>query len=167
MNGGRQVPVSAYIGLGSNLDDPIRQIDDAFKLLDTLPKSDLVARSSMYQSAPYGPVEQPDFINAVAGMRTMLPAVSLLELLQAIERTQGRAREHERWGPRVIDLDLLVFGNQEITDTVLTVPHPGIAERNFVLLPLREIAPNLLIPGLGSLSDIVVDVDEPRIERIS
>ena len=108
MNGGRQVPVSAYIGLGSNLDDPIRQIDDAFKLLDTLPKSDLVARSSMYRSAPYGPVEQPDFINAVAGLRTMLPADSLLELLQDIERTQGRAREHQRWGPRVIDLDLLV-----------------------------------------------------------
>ena len=162
-----QVPVSAYIGLGSNLDDPIRQIDDAFKLLDALPESDVVSRSSMYRSEPYGPVEQPDFINAVAGLRTILPAVSLLELLQDIERTQGRAREHQRWGPRIIDLDLLVFGAQEITDTALTVPHSGIAERNFVLLPLREIAPNLLIPGLGLLSDIVVDVDEPRIERIS
>ncbi|MCH7822599.1 MAG: 2-amino-4-hydroxy-6-hydroxymethyldihydropteridine diphosphokinase [Proteobacteria bacterium] len=159
--------MSAYIGLGSNLDDPIRQIDDAFKLLDSLPESNVVSRSSLYRSAPYGPVEQPDFINAVAGLQTMLPAGFLLELLQGIECTQGRAREHGRWGPRVIDLDLLVFGNQEITETELTVPHPGIAERNFVLLPLREIAPNLLIPGLGSLSDIVVDVDEPRIERIS
>ncbi len=167
MNGGRQVPVSAYIGLGSNLDDPNRQIDDAFTLLDALPESDVVSRSSLYRSAPYGPVEQPDFINAVAGLQTMLAAESLLELLQGIECAQGRAREHQRWGPRVIDLDLLVYGDQEITDSVLTVPHPGIAERNFVLLPLREIAPNLLIPGLGSLSDIVVDMDEPRIERIS
>ena len=135
-------------------------------MLGELPKSRLVARSSLYRSAPFGGVEQPDFVNAVAALETQLDARSLLEQLQHIEQSRGRERGGQRWGPRVIDLDLLVYDDVVIDEPELTVPHPGIAERNFVLLPLREIAPELEIPGLGRVDRIAVNEEEPRISRI-
>ncbi len=155
----------AYVGLGSNLEDPVRQITLAFELLNGIEDTQLVAWSSLYESAPFGPVEQPSFVNAVALLDTNLGSRTLLRILQAIEDSQGRKREI-RWGPRILDLDLLVHGDREIHEPNLTLPHPGIAERNFVLLPLREIAPDLVIPGLGRVADIAVDENEPLISRI-
>jgi 2-amino-4-hydroxy-6-hydroxymethyldihydropteridine diphosphokinase len=156
----------AYIGLGSNLNGPVGQVEAAFGLLGELPDSRLIARSSLYRAAPFGGIEQPDFVNAVAALETQLDARSLLGQLQHIEHSRGRERGGERWGPRVIDLDLLVYDDEVIEEPDLIVPHPGIAERNFVLLPLREIVPELEIPGLGRLDSIAVNEEEPQISRI-
>lgn len=156
----------AFIGLGSNLNGPAGQVEAAFGLLEELQDSRLVARSSLYRAAPLGGIEQPDFVNAVAALETQLGARSLLEQLQHIESSRGRERGGRRWGPRIIDLDLLVYDDVVIDEPDLIVPHPGIAERNFVLLPLREIAPELEIPGLGRLDSIAVNEKEPRISRI-
>lgn len=156
----------AYVGLGSNLDNPAQQLEAAFELLDEIPRSRLVARSSLYRSAPFGGVEQPDFINAAAALLTMLTARELLQKLQGIERKRGRERGGVRWGPRVLDLDLLVFSNARMDEPGLEVPHPGIAERNFVLLPLCELAPDLVVPGLGRVQNISVNEQDPRIARI-
>ncbi len=157
----------AYVGLGSNLDNPAQQLEAAFELLDEIPRSRLVARSSLYRSAPFGGVEQPDFINAAAALLTMLTARELLQKLQGIERKRGRERGGVRWGPRVLDLDLLVFSNARMDEPGLEVPHPGIAERNFVLLPLCELAPDLVVPGLGRVQNISVNEQDPRIARIA
>ena len=159
--------VDALIGLGSNLDSPARQLEIAFDLLATIPGSTVIARSSLYRSAPFGGIEQPDFVNAAAHIRTRLGAREFLERLQGIERSRGRERGETRWGPRVLDLDLLAYGDEVLDEDGLTIPHPGIAERNFVLLPLREIAPEFEIPGLGRVLDIAVDEQEPRISRIA
>ncbi|MCH7537353.1 MAG: 2-amino-4-hydroxy-6-hydroxymethyldihydropteridine diphosphokinase [Proteobacteria bacterium] len=156
----------AYVGLGSNLDSPVRQLESAFELLAEIPRSRLVQRSALYRSAPFGGVEQPDFVNAVATMLTQLTAGELLLELQRIEHARGRERGAVRWGPRVLDLDLLVYSNQEIDEDKLTVPHPGIGERNFVLLPLEEVAPELVIPGLGPLANISVSGSAGEISRI-
>lgn len=156
----------AYVGLGSNLDSPVRQLESAFELLAKIPRSRLVQRSALYRSAPLGGVEQPDFVNAVATMLTQLTAGELLLELQRIEQARGRERGAVRWGPRVLDLDLLVYSNQEIDEDQLTVPHPGIGERNFVLLPLEEVAPELVIPGLGPLANISVSGSASEISRI-
>jgi len=166
MNGDQREARPAYIGLGSNLDDPPAQIRRAFELLETIPGTQVTSRSSLYVSAPFGSVEQPDFINAVAELSTYLDAPALLLQLQKIEQSQGRIRGR-RWGPRVLDLDLLVYGDEEIDSPQLSVPHPGIAKRNFVLLPLREIAPELEIPRLGRIFDIAINESEPQISRIS
>ena len=136
-------------------------------MLDDVGETRLVGRSSLYRSSPLGGIEQPDFINAVAAVETALPPPDLLGQLQAIERIRGRVDARIRWGPRVLDLDLLVYGNSVIDDPDLTVPHPGIAARNFVLLPLREIAPDLDIPGLGFVRDLPVNEREPQISRIA
>ena len=156
----------AYIGLGSNLQSPAQQLDSAMDLLASIPHTRLIAKSSMYRSAPFGGIEQPDFINAVAALLTRLSAHELLGELQAIESRRGRERDAVRWGPRVLDLDLLVFSNQVIGDRGIDVPHPGIAERNFVLLPLREVAPCLEIPGLGRVDSLPVNAQEPHIELV-
>ena len=142
----------AYIGLGSNLDEPEVQIGVARRSLENLPGTRVCAHSSMYQTSPMGPSDQPDFVNAATAVLTQLDAMSLLGHLQAIEIAQGRVRDRERWGPRRIDLDLLVFGRLQMADEILQVPHPGIPERNFVLLPLMDIAPQLLVPGLGTVA---------------
>mgnify|MGYP001563118070 FL=1 len=156
----------AYVGLGSNLQLPARQIEDALGLLAEVPGTRFVAASSLYRSTPFGGVEQPDFVNAVAALLTTLPPGDLLAALQGIEHRQGRERDGSRWGPRVLDLDLLVYSGVTVDEPGLTVPHPGIAERNFVLLPLGEIAPDLVIPGLGRVAGLPVNKDEPRISRI-
>ena len=158
--------VTAYVGLGSNVDEPRRQVGAAVRRLDGIEGTRVTARSSLYRSAPFGPVEQPDFVNAAAEIETRLTPRQLLDALKAIERDIGR-EVTERWGPRRIDLDLLVYGDQVIDEPGLKVPHPGIAERNFVLLPLGEIAPDLFVPGLGRLSGLKVIPSEPDISRIA
>ena len=157
---------SAYIGLGSNLDDPPQQIEKAIEMLGDLADTQVEARSSMYRSAPFGPVEQANFVNAAVTLATSFGVHELLSQLKKIEHDIGR-EPTVRWGPRIIDLDLLVFGDLVVDEPGLIVPHPGIAERNFVLLPLREIAPELLIPGLGRLADIAVNESEPQISQIA
>jgi 2-amino-4-hydroxy-6-hydroxymethyldihydropteridine diphosphokinase len=157
----------AYVGLGSNLQGPTGQLESAFDLLAAIPQTRLVMRSSLYRSAPFGGIEQPDFVNAAAALLTGLPARKLLAELQQIELRRGRARGEVRWGPRVLDLDLLVYANATIDEADLTVPHPGIAERNFVLLPLREVAPGLVIAGLGRIDRLPINLEEPKISRIA
>ena len=142
----------AYVGLGSNLQDPPAQVRAAFDALAAVPQTRLVCRSSLYGSRPMGPVAQPDFCNAAAGLLTELNAATLFQSLRAIERRFGRERNGERWGPRVIDLDLLVYGEERRADPHLTLPHPGIAGRNFVLQPLCDFAPDLLVPGVGRVA---------------
>ena len=157
----------AYIGLGSNLDGPARQVEVAIGAIDELENTRVVLRSSMYRSAPLGGIEQPEFVNAVVAVLTRLPPPALLEALKQIERERGREPGGPRWGPRVIDLDLLVYSREKTDTATLTLPHPGIAERNFVLLPLGECAPDLVIPGLGRVASLSVNAEEPRIERIA
>ncbi len=156
----------AYVGLGSNLQGPERQLEDAFELLAGILRTRLIKKSSLYRSAPFGGVEQPDFVNAAAALMTRLSAAELLIELQRIENERGRERGDVQWGPRVLDLDLLVYSNQKINDHDLIVPHPGIGERNFVLLPLGEVAPGLIIPGLGHIERLNVSFSEPAISRI-
>ncbi len=158
----------AYVGLGSNLDVPEKQVRRAITALDDLPKTMLVCHSGLYRSAPLGPQEQPDFVNAVAGLLTQLDAHELLGKLRAMELAQGRKRGGERWGPRSIDLDLLACAGLVISEDGLELPHPGIAERNFVLLPWREIAPTYRVPGLKTIAELAAGISqkEPRIERI-
>ena len=156
----------AYIGLGSNLNMPTRQVETALEQLGDIPLTRLVAASSLYRSAPFGGIEQPDFVNAAAALLTQLGPGELLDELQGIETRQGRERGDTRWGPRVLDLDLLVHGAAVVDQAGIRVPHPGIAERNFVLLPLQEIAPELVIPGLGRVAAIPVNWAEPSISRI-
>ena len=157
----------ALVGLGSNLDGPAHQIDIALDMLDAIDRTQVVAASSLYRSSPLGGIEQPDFINAAALLMTDLDARALLEQLQAIERARGRERGETHWGPRVLDLDLLAYDGLSIDEPGLTVPHPGIAARNFVLLPLLEIAPDFEIPGLGRVRDLPVNDREPRISKIA
>lgn len=161
--------VRAYIGLGSNLADPQAQLARAVAALRNLPASRLTALSRFYRSRPMGPADQPDYLNAVAMLDTRLEAHELLDALQAIENDQGRVRGPLRWGPRTLDLDLLLFGADIIDTDRLKVPHPGIAERNFVLYPLAEIAPELVLPDgrslqqmLGACSRDGLDVFEPN-----
>lgn len=142
-----------YIGLGSNLEDPKAQILTAIEDIRAIQQTSLVELSSLYRSPPMGPQDQPDYINAVVGVETELPPHALLDALQQIEQKHGRIRKRH-WGERTLDLDILLFADKVIQDTRLTVPHPGIAERAFVLYPLAEIAPDLQIPGLGSLAEI-------------
>lgn len=148
----------AYVALGSNLDQPLVQIERAFAALAKLPRSRLIARSRLYKTQPLGPQEQPEFINAAAGLLTMLSPRELLVELKRVERELGRAEPIVRWGPRVIDLDLLVHADAQISENDLTVPHPGLPERNFVLYPLRDLAPELLVPGHGRVSQLAARV---------
>jgi 2-amino-4-hydroxy-6-hydroxymethyldihydropteridine diphosphokinase len=166
MTDDRREPVQACIGIGSNLNNPRQQVIDAIERLDELQSGHILRHSSLYQSAPFGPVSQDDFVNAVAIIETVETPEGLLACLKEIERDAGRDPQAERWGPRVIDLDILLYGSETVDLPGLTIPHPGIAARNFVLLPLREIAPDLVIPGLGPLAAIAIDEQLPAIRRI-
>jgi 2-amino-4-hydroxy-6-hydroxymethyldihydropteridine diphosphokinase len=157
----------AYVALGSNLDDPPAQVERAFTALAGLRGSHLVARSSLYRSLPFGPVAQPDFINAVAGMLTTLDAAAMLAELKALEERLGRERPVVRWGPRRIDLDLLVHGTTRIDEPQLQVPHPGLAERAFVLAPLAEVAPDLDVPGVGRVRTLATRIDTAGLSRMA
>lgn len=146
---------SAYVGIGSNLADPLKQVQSAMRAVGHLSASGVAYCSSLYRSAPLGPEDQPDYINAVVQIASTLSARELLAALQKIEADYGRIRNGERWGPRILDLDLLVFGSQVIDQEGLVVPHPRIRERNFVLLPLIELAPDLEVPGQGKVAVLV------------
>ncbi|MBL3589406.1 MAG: 2-amino-4-hydroxy-6-hydroxymethyldihydropteridine diphosphokinase [gamma proteobacterium endosymbiont of Lamellibrachia anaximandri] len=160
--------IVAYIGLGSNLESPRQQVSRALDELDDLPKTHCTARSSLYRTPPMGPPDQPDYINAVAAVTTSLSAEMLLEKLQRLERLHRRVRRGERWGPRTLDLDLLLFGDQQIKTTHLVVPHTGLGERAFVLYPLAEIAPpGLDIPRLGPLSGLLERISGDGIEKVA
>jgi 2-amino-4-hydroxy-6-hydroxymethyldihydropteridine diphosphokinase len=135
----------AYVGLGSNLQDPVRQVEAAFEELDRLPRTRVVKRSSLYRTAPVGYADQPEFINAVVQLDTGLAAEQLLDELQGLEARHGRERSFPN-APRILDLDLLLFGDLVLRTERLTVPHPRMRERAFVLEPLREIAPHLELP---------------------
>ena len=150
----------AAIGLGANLGDAAATLREAIAELARLPRTELLRASRLYRTPAWGVTEQPDFINAVAVVDTELDARSLLDALLAIEREYGRVRVvGERWGPRTLDLDLLLYGAQVLDQPGLQVPHPYLHERAFVLVPLAEIAPDLAIPGHGSVRDAVVRVD--------
>ena len=145
-----------YIGLGSNLSNPKAQIVQAITLIQGLESCCVSRISSLYFSRPMGPQDQPDYMNAVLCLDTQLSAVALLDQLQTIENKAGRIRKNNRWGPRILDLDILLFGNDVINTERLTVPHYGLTEREFVLIPLAEIASTLLLPNkksIGALAD--------------
>jgi len=146
--------VPAYIGLGANLGEPLQQLRTALASLVQIPGTRLVVVSPAYRSSPMGPQDQPCYINAVAGMLTSLEAEVLLDSLQAIERGMGRTQDRERWGPRIIDLDLLVYGDKVVQNERLVLPHPGVHERSFVLYPFADVAPTLKVPGRGSVQSL-------------
>jgi len=156
----------ANIGIGSNLDSPAEQVRSAVSDIALLPDSTLTASSSLYRTAPMGPQDQPDFVNAAASLLTRLSADELLAHLLHLEDAHGRERHAQKWGARTLDLDLLVYGNEKIESDKLVVPHPGIAQRNFVLLPLAEIAPHLQVPGLGSVTDLLMALGEDAPEIV-
>ena len=144
-----------YIGVGSNLGNPVEKAQQAITALKELNESFLIAASSLYCSKPMGPSEQPDYINAVVKLETSLTPLALLDALQQIELTQGRVRKDERWGPRTLDLDILLIDNLQIENERLTVPHYGMCNREFVLYPLFEIEPLLILPNNKKLSTLV------------
>jgi len=159
--------VAAYIGLGGNLDDSLALLASARQAIAAAPGVRETAFSSFYRSAPMGPADQPDYVNAVMAVETSLPPHDLLKALQQIELSHGRVRTGLRWGPRTLDLDILLYGEAHIHDAALTVPHPGIAEREFVLYPLAEIAPpSLSIPGKGTLGELAAACPRRGLEII-
>ncbi|MEX2353988.1 MAG: 2-amino-4-hydroxy-6-hydroxymethyldihydropteridine diphosphokinase [Gammaproteobacteria bacterium] len=155
----------AYIGLGSNLDGPQTHISRAITELADIPESRVVDKSSLYISPPMGPQDQPDFINAVVKLETLLSADELLEQLQKIEEYHGRRRD-QHWGPRTLDLDLLLYDKTKINNKNLIVPHPHIASRNFVLCPLLELDPLLDIPELGPARDLLSRLDVTKLQMV-
>lgn len=159
-------PVAAFIGLGSNLGHGPARLQTAIADIDRLPRTRTGRRSPWYRSLPMGNVSQPLFTNAVVEIRTRLSPRALLTELQRIERHSGRVRKL-RWGPRTLDLDILVYADIILSQGNLTIPHPGIPYRSFVLYPLREIAPNLHIPGMGTPASLVSGCPGPAPRRIS
>lgn len=162
--------VSAYIGLGSNLGDSAAVLRAALRALGALPGSRLLRASRLYRTAAWGRTDQPDFLNAVAQLETALPARELLAAMLGIEREAGRARSadgSDRWGPRTLDLDLLLYGDAVIAEAGLHVPHPHLHERAFALAPLVEIAPAVSIPGVGSAREALARIELGGIEALA
>ncbi|MGR5148668.1 2-amino-4-hydroxy-6-hydroxymethyldihydropteridine diphosphokinase [Photobacterium alginatilyticum] len=151
--------IRAYIAIGSNLGDPVTQAKKAIAALKEVPEIQVVAESSLYSSTPMGPQDQPDYINAVVAIDTTLPPLGLLDRTQAIELEHGRVRKTERWGPRTLDLDIILYGDLVHNCERLTVPHYGMKVREFVLYPLAEIAPDLILPDQTALQTLVRQVD--------
>jgi 2-amino-4-hydroxy-6-hydroxymethyldihydropteridine diphosphokinase len=156
----------AYVGLGANLAEPRKQLEQALLAMSGLPHTRIAARSSFYRSAPVGYAAQPDFVNAVAALDTNLPPGVLLEGLQGIERRHGRERSFPN-APRTLDLDLLLYGEEEIARPGLTVPHPRMHERAFVLRPLAEIAPDAMVPGRGRAAELLEACAGQDVERMN
>ncbi len=150
--------IIAYIAVGSNLSDPVAQATNAIEALTRLPKSRFIAASSLYSSTPMGPQNQPDYINAVVAIETDLSPIELLDCTQAIEQEQGRVRKDERWGPRTLDLDIILYANEVMDTERLTIPHYGMREREFVLYPLAEISPSLQLPDGTMLEELLKTV---------
>lgn len=157
--------IRVYLALGSNLADPLHQVHSALHALAAIPDTTLVATSSLYRTPPYGPPDQPDFLNAAVALDTRLDAETLLNHTQRIELEQGRVRKTHRWGPRTLDLDIMLFGEQTLSTPRLTVPHYDMLNRAFMLLPLLEIAPALCLPDGTRLADILARLDTGAISR--
>ncbi|MCL6744040.1 2-amino-4-hydroxy-6-hydroxymethyldihydropteridine diphosphokinase [Kosakonia sp. R1.Fl] len=152
----------AYIALGSNLASPLDQVNAAMKALGEIPQSRIVAVSSLYRTPPLGPPDQPDYLNAAVALETDLTPETLLDHTQRIELQQGRVRKAERWGPRTLDLDIMLFGNLTLNTERLTVPHYDMKNRGFMLWPLFEIAPDLHFPDGTSLQEILANLNAPK-----
>jgi 2-amino-4-hydroxy-6-hydroxymethyldihydropteridine diphosphokinase len=157
----------AYVALGSNLSDPARQVESAIDALAAMAGTRLVSRSSLWKSRPLGPSDQPDFVNAVAGLLTTATPQAFLAALKELERRLGRSLPVVRWGPRVIDLDLLLYGDRQADDPDLTLPHAGLHQRNFVLYPLAEIAAELWVPGHGRVRTLKQRAASDGLERLA
>jgi 2-amino-4-hydroxy-6-hydroxymethyldihydropteridine diphosphokinase len=155
-----------YIGIGSNLADPRVQVERALHALARLPRTKLLRRSRLYRSAPWGRADQPEFVNAVAELQTELAPRELLDALLAIERNAGRERDATRWGPRVLDLDIISYGDRVTDEPGLHLPHPHLHERAFVLVPLAEIAPDLSVPGHGRVAVLAQHIDRSGCEPL-
>ncbi|USD20759.1 2-amino-4-hydroxy-6-hydroxymethyldihydropteridine diphosphokinase [Microbulbifer variabilis] len=153
-----------FIGLGSNLSEPQKQLRSALAAMEEIPDCRLLRCSSFYHSAPIGPGEQPDYVNAVVELECALTPIELLDQLQTIEQAHGRERS-VRWGARTLDLDVLLFGEQQLDETRLQVPHPRMAERNFVLQPLAELDPQLQLPSGELLQQLLQDCPQNRLEK--
>jgi len=160
------VTVRVYIGLGSNLADPVAQVLEAVEEMQMIPDSLHVGRSSLYRGKPMGPADQPDYVNAVVAMDTLLSPEDFLAALRRIEDLQGRERGGDKWGPRIIDLDLLLYGKVKIDTADLTVPHPGIRERDFVIIPLAELAGDLNVPGQGRLTALINKCENHSLKKL-
>jgi 2-amino-4-hydroxy-6-hydroxymethyldihydropteridine diphosphokinase len=156
---------ASFVGLGANLGDPQRQVREAFRELDAIPHTRVVRASSLYRSEPLGYADQPSFVNAVAQIETGLPAERLLAELHEIEARHGRSRSFAN-APRTLDLDVLLFGNAVIDTENLKVPHPRMHERAFVLMPLLEIAPNVVIPRQGPARDLLEKCNHRSVEKL-
>lgn len=150
----------SYIGIGSNQEEPIKQAKSAIEALKKLPKTQLTKCSSLYSSKPMGPQDQPDYVNAVAELETQLSALELLDALQEIEQSQGRVRKENRWGPRTLDLDIILYDDKQINNSRLTIPHYGMKVREFVLYPLFEIAADIVLPDGTLLSQLIKSCDK-------
>ncbi|TYT25169.1 2-amino-4-hydroxy-6-hydroxymethyldihydropteridine diphosphokinase [Luteimonas viscosa] len=162
-------PVVACVGLGGNVGEVAQAVAGALAALDGLPQTHLIGASRIYRTPAWGRRDQPDFLNAAATLETTLPARALLDALLEIERRFGRERTADvgdRWGPRTLDLDLLLYGDAVLDEPGLRVPHPHLHERAFALLPLAEIAPQAAIPGRGSVADALAALDAGGIEAI-
>jgi 2-amino-4-hydroxy-6-hydroxymethyldihydropteridine diphosphokinase len=159
--------ITVYIGLGSNLALPEKQIQAACNSLATLPDTALIMCSSLYKSQPMGPQDQPDYVNAVALIETELSPETLLQQTQLIENQQGRVRKANRWGPRTLDLDMLLYGDQQINKEHLMVPHYGMKQREFVLYPLFEIAPDLILPSGEKLAELLLACPLNGLQKIT
>jgi 2-amino-4-hydroxy-6-hydroxymethyldihydropteridine diphosphokinase len=157
---------TTYIGVGSNLSNPIKQVNLAIAALKLLNDSQVTAVSSIYGSKPMGPQDQPDYINAVAELKTSLMPLALLDALQAIENKAGRVRKENRWGARILDLDILLFGQQVINNERLTIPHYGMKLREFVLLPLAEIAPKLHLPNGDNIATLAQNIPRNGLRKL-
>jgi len=155
----------AYIAIGSNLASPLEQVNAAVQALGDIPQSRVVALSSFYRTPPLGPQDQPDYLNAAIALKTALSAESLLDNTQRIELQQGRVRKEERWGPRTLDLDIMLFGDAVINTKRLTVPHYDMKRRGFMLWPLFEIAPDLIFPDGETLSDLLAHLNAEKPAR--
>ncbi|MFL4294462.1 2-amino-4-hydroxy-6-hydroxymethyldihydropteridine diphosphokinase [Enterobacter asburiae] len=155
----------AYIAIGSNLASPLEQVNAAVQALGEIPQSRVVAVSSFYRTPPLGPQDQPDYLNAAVVLETALDAETLLDNTQRIELQQGRVRKEERWGPRTLDLDIMLFGHETINTERLTVPHYDMKNRGFMLWPLFEIAPDLIFPDGISLKSILDGLNAERPAR--
>lgn len=156
-----------FIGLGSNLAEPVKQLRQALQALAVgLPETRLHAQSALYRNPPMGPAGQPDFVNAAAELHTGLAPLGLLAALQEIESRQGRNRRGVHWGPRTLDLDMLLWEHRRLQLPRLTVPHPGIVERAFVLYPLAELVPEFYVPGHGRIKELLAAVDTSALTRI-
>jgi 2-amino-4-hydroxy-6-hydroxymethyldihydropteridine diphosphokinase len=161
----RTAAVEAFVGLGANLENPLQQVRQAISELDAIEHTRVLVASSLYRSAPVGYADQPDFINAVAKVQTRLSPHELLDALHAIENRHGRRRS-VRNAPRTLDLDLLLYGTLVVDEDGLTLPHPRMHERAFVLLPLAEIAPEALLPGHAPVSQLLAQVDRSGVEKL-